>query len=549
MEATDPHPESVESERARPTGLGAFPAFSILRCVLPPPLLPRCSVARLALVLLVLLATPSAHADAVAEHASLRLRYGLSLRDGRQADVGPGLTYEGFTPNDMAAVGTAWLGTSWLGAWAGLQREAFDLREGALRITGGSLWRASVGPRARAFLGPVRAELGAGYGFSQLPHFSDSAEPVLLRGVRHAVVVGGLVRFPLLLGLQLEARGELPVSLSVRDATGARAEATGFSAGGALLVPLRRAERWTGTLVLDFQHVQDTVTLEDGTQSRQRLRRMGAALELAWHDGVRTTRQVPVPVVVVPGSVRFHVLDARTGAPLPGARVMVEGEAHVADAQGLVEVASLSPGPVSAQVTAEGYASAEAAVTVEEGVRAELEVRAAPLPPPTGALRVTVVDARTGAPLPDIRVSVGTDQVRTDLTGQVVVRDLAPGPVAVAVASSGFRSVDEAAVVIAGQESTLSVPLASEKKGTRATLVGQVRSVRGGRPLAATLLMTKARVRARTDAKGAFNVQVGGGTYRITISARGHLSQTKVITLREGERTILNVDLFPRGKR
>ncbi|WP_225888682.1 MSCRAMM family protein [Myxococcus xanthus] len=505
-------------------------------------------MARLALVLLVLLATSPAHAEEVAEHASSRLRYGLSLRDGRQADVGPGVTYEGFTPNDVAAVGTAWLGTSWLGAWAGLQREAFDLREGALRITGGSLWRASVGPRARAFLGPVRAELGAGYGFSQLPHFSDSAEPVLLRSVRHAAVVGGLVRFPLMQGLQLEARGELPVSLSVRDATGARAEATGFSAGAALLVPLRRAERWTGTLVLDFQHVQDTVTLEDGTQSRQRLRRLGAALELAWHGGVRTTRQVPVPVVV-PGSVRFHVLDGRTGAPLPGARVMVEGEAHVADAQGLVEVASLSPGPVSAQVTAEGYASAEATATVEEGMRAELEVRAAPLPPPTGALRVTVVDARTGAPLPDIRVSVGAAQGHTDLAGQVVVRDLAPGPVAVAVASSGFRSADEAAVVIAGQESTLSVPLAPEKKGTRATLVGQVRSVRGGKPLAATLLITKARVRARTDAKGAFNVQVRGGTYRITISARGHLSQTKVITLREGERTILNVDLFPRGKR
>ncbi|MFP2962950.1 hypothetical protein ACLEPN_35550, partial [Myxococcus sp. 1LA] len=249
-------------------------------------------MARLALVLLVLLATPAAHAEPVAERASLRLRYGLSLRDGHQTDVGPGLTYEGFTPNDLAVVGTGWLGTSWLGAWAGVQREAFDLREEALRITGGSLLRASVGPRARAFLGPVRAELGAGYGFSQLPHFSDSSEPVLLRGVRHAAVVGGLVRLPLVLGLELEARGELPVSLSVRDATGARAEAKGFSVGGALLVPLRRAEPWTGTLVLDFQHVQDTVTLEDGTQSRQRLRRMGAALELAWHDSARTSRQM-----------------------------------------------------------------------------------------------------------------------------------------------------------------------------------------------------------------------------------------------------------------
>ncbi|GHG93681.1 hypothetical protein GCM10012319_56240 [Comamonas sp. KCTC 72670] len=529
--------------------MGAFPAFSILRRVLPLPPSLRTPPARLVLVLLVLLAAPSVLAEEVAEHASLRLRYGVALRDGRQADVGPGLTYEGLTPNDVSAVGTAWLGTSWLGAWAGVQREGFDLREGALRITGGSLLRASVGPRARFFLGPVRAEVGAGYGFAQLPHFHDSSEPVLLRGVRRAAVVNGRVRVPLPLGLGLEARGELPVALSVRDASGGRAEATGFSAGGALLVPLRRADRWTGTLVLDFQHVQDAVTLADGTESRQRLRRLGAALELAWHEGTRVSRPVAPPVQVVPGRMTFRVLDANTGAPLPGARVVLGDEERVADAQGRVDVESLPPGEVSARILAEGYADTEATATVEAGARSELEVRASPLPPPMGSLRVTVVNARTGVPLPGVPVSVGTVEARTDLTGQVDIASLPPGPVSVAVKVAGFRMAEEAAFIVAGQASSLSVPLAEDRKGVRATLSGQVRSVRGGQPLVATLLITKARVRARTDAKGTFNVQVRGGTYRITISARGHLSQTKVVTLRDGERTIFNVDLFPRGKR
>ncbi|WP_426749995.1 carboxypeptidase regulatory-like domain-containing protein [Myxococcus sp. Y35] len=505
------------------------------------------------LVLLTLLAAPTVQAEAGAERASLRLRYGMALRDGRQADVGPGLTYEGFTPNDLAAVGTGWLGTSWFGAWAGVQREAFDLREGTLRITGGSLLRASVGPRARAFLGPVRAELGAGYGFAQLPHFHDSSAPVFLRGVRHAAVVNGVLRVSLPLGLGLEARGELPVSLAVRDASGARAEAKGFSAGGALLVPLRRAERWTGTLVLDFQHVQDTVTLADGTESRQRLRRVGAALELAWHDGARPSLPVvappEAPPVVAPGSVTFRVLDARTGLPLPGARVVVGEVEHVADALGEVDVAPLPPGPVAARVSAEGYAAAEAETTVEAGTRSELEVRASPLPPATGSLRVTVVNAQTRVPLPGVPVSVGTVEARTNLTGEALVEALTPGPVSVAVKSAGFRPAEEAAFIVAGQETALAVPLEVERKETRATLTGQVRSARGGQPLVATLLITKAKVRARTDKKGAFNVQVRGGTYRITISARGHRSQTKVVTLRNGERTIFNVDLFPRGKR
>ncbi|WP_240358991.1 MSCRAMM family protein [Pyxidicoccus trucidator] len=494
-----------------------------------------------------MLASPlSARAEQVAEHATLRLRYGMALRNGQQSDVGPGLTYEGLTPNDLAAVGTGWVGP-WLGAWAGVQREAFDLKEGALRITGGSLLRASVGPRARLFLGPVRAEVGAGYGFAQLPLFGSSSEPVLARGVRHAALVSGRLLVPLFAGLKLEARGELPVTLAARDASGTEAEATGFSAGGALLVPLKSAARWGGTLVLDFQHVQDTVTLADGTRSEQRLRRVGAALEFSWNDSAPVAPPPP-PARVPAGSLSVRVLDAESGAPLPGARVVLGDVERVADAQGLVE-AELPPGEVAARVSAEGYAPGEARATVEDGGRAALEVRAQKLPPPTGALRVTVVNSQTGVPLPGVRVAVGAREVRTDMMGQARVKDLAPGPVAVTVKSPGFRPAEEAAIVVAGQEAALSVPLASERKSGPATLTGQVRSTRGGKPLAATLRIPLAKVRTRADTKGAFNVRVKGGTYRITISAPGHLSQTKSVKLRDGEQAIFNVDLFPRQKR
>ncbi|MFP2934475.1 collagen binding domain-containing protein, partial [Pyxidicoccus sp. 3LG] len=190
-----------------------------------------------------------------------------------------------------------------------------------------------------------------------------------------------------------------------------------------------------------------------------------------------------------------------------------------------------------------------ARASVEDGGRAALEVKASRLPPPTGVLRVTVVKAENGVPLPGVRVAVGAVEVRTDMMGQAKVKDLPPGPVAVVVKSPGFRPAEEAAIVVAGQESVLSVPLATERKGEPATLSGQVRSTRGGKPLAARLLIAQAKVRTRTDAKGAFTVRVKGGTYRITISARGHLSQTKVVTLRDGEQAIFNVDLFPRGRR
>ncbi|NPC85327.1 hypothetical protein HPC49_44925, partial [Pyxidicoccus fallax] len=386
-----------------------------------------------------------------------------------------------------------------------------------------------------------------GYGFAQLPLFGSSEAPALARGVRHAAVVNGRVLVPLFLGLQLEARGELPVALAVRDAAGEKAEATGFSAGGALLVPLKSAARWGGTLVLDFQHVRDTVTLADGTRSEQRLRRVGAALELAWRDA--PPAPVPPPPAREPlGTLAVRVLDAESGAPLSGARVALGDVERVADASGQVE-AELPPGEVAARVSAEGYAPSEARATVEDGGRAQLEVRARRLPPPTGGLRVTVVNAQNGVPLPGVRVAVGATEVRTDMMGQARVKQLPPGPVAVVVKSPGFRVAEEAAVIVAGQESALSVPLASERKSGPATLTGHVRSTRGGQPLAATLLIAQAKVRTRTDAKGAFAVKVKGGTYRITISARGHLSQTKVVKVRDGEQAIFNVDLFPRQKR
>ncbi|HZI11971.1 MAG TPA: carboxypeptidase regulatory-like domain-containing protein [Myxococcus sp.] len=522
---------------------------------MPPPYLLRSVFARLTPLVLLLLALPaSVRAEDGAERASLRLRYGVSLRDGQQADVGPGLTYEGLTPNDLAVVGTAWP-LRWLGGWVGLQREAFDLKEGTQRITGGSLVRASLGPRVRASLGPVWGEAGLGYGYAQLPLFGGSEAPELLRGVRHAALLSGrlLVSLPLW-GLKVEARGELPAALAVRDAAGTGGRATGFAAGGAVLVPLVGASRWAGTLVLDFQHVQDTVTLEDGTRSEQRLRRVGAALEFAWREASPSRSGGGFVTSEPVGALSLRVLDAETGAPLPGARVVLEagGEAREpreADAQGLVEEEALPVGEVSVKVSAEGYAPVEERATVAEDGRAALEVRARRLPPAPGGLRVKVVNAQTGAPLPGVRVAVGPAQVRTDVAGEVRVKDLPPGPVAVVVSAPGFRAAEEAAVVVSGQESEVAVPLAAERKGEPATLNGYVRSTRGGQPLSATLVIPQAKVRKRTDATGAFSFRVKPGTYRVTISARGHLPQTKVIKLRDGEQAIFNVDLFPRQKR
>ncbi|MBJ6765385.1 carboxypeptidase regulatory-like domain-containing protein [Myxococcaceae bacterium JPH2] len=536
----------------RASGLGAFTAFSILRRALPRPSRPS-AIVPLLLALVAIAPAAFAQSSGAPEHASLRLRYGLSLRQGQQSDVGPGLTYDGMTPNDVSAQATGWVG-SWLGAWASVQREAFDLKAEGTRVTGGSLWRASVGPRVRALLGPVRLEVGAGYGYSQLPLFAGAESPELARGIRHAALVGGRVLVPLPAGLRLEGRGEVPLTLSASDASGAKATASGYAVGGALLVPLKRARGWAGTLVLDFQQVRDTVTLAEVTRSEQRLRRVGAALEFTWEADSPAREASAEPVLDARGALALRVVDAATGAPLAGARVtlVVGGEARepvAADAEGRVDATELPVGEVLARVQVEGHEEAEARAQVVAGGRAELEVRAQKPAPVMGSLRVTVVDAATGAPLPEARVAVGTVKARADVSGKANIEGLAPGPVAVAVVVPGFRPVEDAAVIVAGQQAELAVALSVERKtGELATLTGQVRSTRGGRPLVATLAIPQARVRTRADKTGAFSVRVRGGTYRIIISAPGHRPQSKSVMLRDGERAIFNVDLLPRAR-
>ncbi len=319
--------------------------------------------------------------------------------------------------------------------------------------------------------------------------------------------------------------------------------------GAALSYPVVQRAGWTGRLLLDVQQAHDTLELEaSGLRSEQRMRRVGLGFELALGPAPRTIERP------VHGVIPIQVVDADTGAPLVGARVRVPSltkpgttEELVTDAQGKV-TAFLPTGAQSAEVSLEGYDSVTERTSVPIMETAPLEVRLRKPAPTTGALKVKVVQGKDSAPVPDVQVVSGSAQLRTDKAGEVLLEGLAPGPVAVAMSAPGFRATEEAAVVVAGQTSELVVVLSQERKGEPATLVGQVRSARNGQPLVATVSIPQAKVRTRTDKGGAFTARVRAGTYHITLSAPGHVTQTKMVTVREGEQAILNVDLFPRGR-
>jgi hypothetical protein len=157
---------------------------------------------------------------------------------------------------------------------------------------------------------------------------------------------------------------------------------------------------------------------------------------------------------------------------------------------------------------------------------------------------VTVLDKQTGRPVSKAVVSANGRALPVSPTGQVELPELPPGPLALAVSAPGYQPASEVASVVRGKTAAVGVELLREAVQLPATLSGTVRSTQGGRSVPALLEIPQAKIKTRATAEGAFTVRIPGGTYNVIISSPGFLTQTKTVTVRDGEQAIFNVDLY-----
>lgn len=470
----------------------------------------------------------------------LRLRYGVAVRQGSEADVGPGLSYSGYSPNDLAFTGWLWLlAGDHLGLTGGVQREAFSLVDQGTTVTSGALLRAHVGPTGRVRFGPVRLEAAAAYMFQQLPVFGTVTLPVFSTAQRHGVLLAarGLVD----LGpVTLEGRFEYPLAL----AHGGRSiSSRGQGAGGGLRVQLFRTGSVKWGVLAEAQWHQDALENVTGAETlvaAQSVVRAGLALDLQWKEPL--PEELPKPALLL---VRVR----SAAGPLAAAAVTLQQDETrrelVTDAQGEARLADLEPGDWSGAALAAGHLRAEGSVKLERGAERTLELVLPKEPPKVGSLRITVVSMDGKAPLA-AALEVNGQALSTDDKGLALVPQLPPGPVVVKATAPGFKPGEEAASIVAFKESALAIILVPEKKVVPATVSGQVRSARGGKPVAATLEVREVKRSIAADAGGAFSTQLPGGKYTIRISAPGFVPQTKTVIVRDGDQAIFNVDLSPK---
>jgi hypothetical protein len=494
---------------------------------------------------------PSAAAPskAAGELWELRIRYGIAYRNGAQTDnVGPGLSYQGWTENDLAFQGWLWLPVfDYIGAHVSFQREGFSLNDMSTStlVTQGGVLRFAGQLAGRIPIGPLRIEPYVGYGFAQIPAFGNSASPSFAPATRHAILFAA--RALVDVGpVEIEARGELPLALATSSSAGSQAASQGWAAGGGVRVQIFNVDKLHFGAMLDAQYVSDAVAAGDthplaALAANQQVVRAGLSIDVQWKEPPRT---------ITTGGVMVTVLDVDTGAPIPNASVTVNinGQDRVLspDANGALAARELPPGSFTLKAAAGGYLPFESAGSVSVGVDTPLELKMKKEPPKVGALTITVKELDTNKPLPNVEIVLGDVTATTDANGVAKVPNVKPGPIALTFSLAGYQKGEEAASVVAGKTSEVNVTLVPEKKRVPATIKGLVRSTKGGQPISADLELPQAKLKTKANEKGEFTFRVEGGTYTVKITAPGYVSQTKEVTVKDGDQAIFNVDLYPR---
>lgn len=472
------------------------------------------------------------------EMAQVRLHYGASIRSGSEDDGGPGLTYSGVTPNDLAATAWAWLLLDGhLGLTAGFGREAFSLLDNGTQVTSGGLIRFNAGPTGRIRFGPVRLELGLSYSFYQVPVFGTVQTPTFSAIARHGLLIAarGLVN----LGpVTLEAKFDATPGIITNFASGN----LNFAVGGGARIQLFRTGFVKWGLMLEALYQGDGTLRPAPTMltATQTVVRVGGGLDLQWKDP-------DLEKDVTTGSLSIIVRG--DAGPLAGAVVSVDvGSTHktiTTDSQGQAALGDLEPGEVSLSATLAGYERAETKSALAVGESRAIELLLNKEKPKVGGLLVKVINFDGKVAVAGATIEVNGKAQKSD-TGSVTVEGLNPGPISVKVTAPGFTPGEEAASVVVGTTAELVVTLVPEKKRVPATLSGQVRSARGGKPVAAQLEIKELKQTIACEAAGTFSVQIPGGKYTVRITAPGFVTQTKAVTVQDGDQAIFNIDLAPK---
>jgi hypothetical protein len=256
-------------------------------------------------------------------------------------------------------------------------------------------------------------------------------------------------------------------------------------------------------------------------------------------------------------AVNVHGLTLNPADPTGGQRPAPLSLSVLADARVDSTVPSASPttiqqSPASSSAVPSTRPSARPTLTPTASPSVSLlptpSLTPLPTPSPTptpsaGSATIAgqVLDSQTRAPIAAgiVSASPGGSSTLTDANGNYSL-SLAAGTYTVTASAATYSSASQTAIVKAGQKLILNFKLSSST--TYGSLTGTVvDSVTRAPIVGATVALSNGLVRV-TDTNGAFSYSIVlSGTYTMTVSAVGYVTQTQQVAIKAGKTTTVQV--------
>lgn len=246
------------------------------------------------------------------------------------------------------------------------------------------------------------------------------------------------------------------------------------------------------------------------------------------------------------GTITGRVVDTSTNQPLGGVSVVSGQLSTTTTTTGEFILSNISQGSQTIIFSLAGYTTATATVNITAGSIVNLGTIFLSPSPTTGIIKGTVTDAGNGQPLSDVTITVAgsfTGSTVTGTDGTFIFTNVTPGTVTLTASKTGYYSVTGTGTVVVGGILFFNPQLStSPPTQTTGNLTGKVFDSSTNRPIQGAVISISGGPSGSTDSQGVFLIKdITQGTYQVTISASGYISQLYQVMILAGVTTDMQI--------
>jgi hypothetical protein len=243
-----------------------------------------------------------------------------------------------------------------------------------------------------------------------------------------------------------------------------------------------------------------------------------------------------------PSSINGTVTDAATTLPINNANVTAGGVFDLTDSNGRYNF-DIAPGNYTVSVTRLGYTDQSKNATVLANMTTTVNFALSPNLVEMGWIAGNVTNANTSMPIEGASVEVNGYSTQTNATGSYKIQVPAPETYNVTASKVGYLDNTVSNVSVKpGNTTSINIAL-TPVLPPFGTLEGNVTDASTHMPIENAMIMAGNKT-AETNSTGRYKIELAPGTYNVTASKKGYVSQTKTgIVITAGNVTTLDFAL------